>query len=403
MVGVARTARLAVLLTGPALGISVVVTPEVLLGFVPMVLLVTTTVTVQLPLAGMVRPAKVSAVCPLVKLLLLAPTQVPPAFCAPLIDMLPSVSLKLAPVSGKPFVLANVKVIVLVPPDVIEVGENALAMVGSATTVRLTALLPAPAVGVSVVLTPLVLFGLVPSVLLVTTTVTVQLPLAGIVIPLKVRFVCPLVKLLLLAPVQVPPAFCAPLIAIPVRASVNVAFVCGIPSELDNVKVMVVVPPDTICVGENALAMVGGEADVTVRSAVLLTGPALGISVVVTPLVLFGLVPSVLLVTTTVTVQLPLAGMVTPLKVSAVCPLVKLLLLAPVQVPPAFCAPLIAIFASVSVNVAPVSAVLLLLDSVKVIVLVPPGLIWLGANALAMVGRATTVRLTVLLPVPIVV
>lgn len=60
---------------------------------------------------------------------------------------------------------------------------------------------------VCVVVTPLVVFGFTPSVVDVTTTVTVQLLLAGIEIPLKVNAVAAFAKLLLPAPVHVPPAF----------------------------------------------------------------------------------------------------------------------------------------------------------------------------------------------------
>jgi hypothetical protein len=53
---------------------------------------------------------------------------------------------------------------------------------------------------------PLVLFGLVPTELDVTSTVTVQVLPAGMVRPLKVRLVAALTKLFELAPVHVPPA-----------------------------------------------------------------------------------------------------------------------------------------------------------------------------------------------------
>ena len=64
-----------------------------------------------------------------------------------------------------------------------------MAMVGAASTVRLAVLLTAPAVGVSVVVTPEVEFGLTPGEVLLTTKVTVHEPLAGIVIPLKLKLV----------------------------------------------------------------------------------------------------------------------------------------------------------------------------------------------------------------------
>src|SRR5260370_1456783 len=56
MVGELFTGRVAVLMGEPAEGVCVVVTPDVVLGFPPTVLLVTLKVTVQLLLAGIVIP-----------------------------------------------------------------------------------------------------------------------------------------------------------------------------------------------------------------------------------------------------------------------------------------------------------------------------------------------------------
>ena len=62
--------------------------------------------------------------------------------------------------------------------------------VGGAKTERFAVLLAVPAVVVCVVVTPEVEFGFVPTVLLVTSKVTVQVTLfAGIVIPLKLSAV----------------------------------------------------------------------------------------------------------------------------------------------------------------------------------------------------------------------
>src|SRR5260370_124813 len=61
-------------------------------------------------------------------------------------------------------------------------------MVGDAFTVRVAILLGEPADGVCVVVTPDVALGFPPTVLLVTLKVTVQLLLAGIVIPVKLIF-----------------------------------------------------------------------------------------------------------------------------------------------------------------------------------------------------------------------
>jgi hypothetical protein len=117
-----------------------------------------------------------------------APVQVPPAFCAPLIAIFESVSVKVAAVSALVFVFDRVKVSVDVPPTVIVAGLKAFEIVGFVRTVRSTDAEPVPKVVCDVVI-PLVLLGCVPTVLEVTSTVTVQLPLAGIVRPLNVRLV----------------------------------------------------------------------------------------------------------------------------------------------------------------------------------------------------------------------
>jgi hypothetical protein len=101
--------------------------------------------------------------------------------------------------------------------------------------------------------------------------------------------------------------------------------------------------------------------------AVLLAAPAVGVCVVLTPEVVLGSEPTVELVTLNVTVQLPLAGIVIPLKLSAVAPAVNELGVVPTQVPPTE-PPTALIFESVSVNAPPVSGELLLLDTVSVIV-----------------------------------
>ena len=119
----------------------------------------------------------------------------------------------------------------------------------------------------------------------------------------------------------------------------------------------------------------------------MLAVPAVGVCVVVTPDVLFGFPPVWLLVTLKVTVQLPDAGMLIPVKLNAVWPAVNDEGAVPVQVPPT--APATAlIFTSVSVNAPPVSAVPLEFDSVRVTTEFPPETIEVGLNALAMVGDA---------------
>jgi hypothetical protein len=104
---------------------------------------------------------------------------------------------------------------------------------------------------------------------------------------------------------------------------------------------------------------------------VLLAVPAVGVSAVVTPDVAFGCEPTVLLVTAKVTVQFPLAGIVIPLKLSAVAPAPRVFVFAPRQVPAA-APPTALILASVSVNEALVRSAALLLLRVRVTVELPP-------------------------------
>src|ERR1017187_8650049 len=66
-------------------------------------------------------------------------------------------------------------------------------------------LLTDPAVDVCVVATPEVWLLLPPKLALVTVKVTVQLPLVGIKIPVKLRAVWPPLKEVGVVPVQVPP------------------------------------------------------------------------------------------------------------------------------------------------------------------------------------------------------
>src|SRR5271169_4179082 len=118
------------------------------------------------------------------------PTQVP-LTAPPTALMFASASVNAPPVSAEALLLPSVSVTVEVPPCAIVVGLNALTMVGDArlVTVRLAVLLTAPAVGVCVVVTPEVVFGCDPTVLLVTANVTVQLPLDGMLIPVKLSAV----------------------------------------------------------------------------------------------------------------------------------------------------------------------------------------------------------------------
>jgi len=271
-----------------------------------------------------------------------------------------------------------------------------LAIVGRFNTTRLAVLLAVPTTGVCVVVTPDVVFGLAPCVLLVTAKVTVQLPLAGIVMPVKLKAVAPAANVFGVVPVQAPPT-APPTALILLSVSVNAPPVSAEALLLFNVSVTVEVPPGAIVFGANAFAIVGAAR--TVRLAVLLAAPTVGVCVVVTPDVVFGCTPGVLLITAKVTVQLLLAGIVMPVKLNAVAPAASVFGVVPTQVPPT-APPTALMFVSVSVNAAPVSVKALLLLKVSVTVELPPTWIKAGTKALAMVGRATTVRLAMLLTAP---
>ncbi len=200
------------------------------------------------------------------------------------------------PVKATVFDAGLVIVIVKVetPFKVIEDGVKLFAICGVPVTVNVAVLLAAPAVVVCVVVTPDVVFGLIPATLLVTEKVTVQLLLAGIVIPLKLKAVAPADKLLGDVPVHVPPI--APATAlILIRVSVNDAFVKADALLFDNVSVTTDVPPETIEVEPKALAIVGGA--MTVKFAVAAV-PGLLLAVV-TVLVVFVFNPTLAPVTVT--------------------------------------------------------------------------------------------------------
>ena len=115
IVGNAKTDRFAVLLAAPATGVCVDVTPEVVFGLTPTVLLVTEKITVQEPLAGIVMPVKLNAVAPAPKVFGVVPAQVP-LTAPPTALIFVSVSLNAAPVRLLPLLLLNVSVTVEVPP-----------------------------------------------------------------------------------------------------------------------------------------------------------------------------------------------------------------------------------------------------------------------------------------------
>jgi len=122
-------------------------------------------------------------------------------------------------------------------------------------------------------------------VLLVTLKITVQLLLAGIVIPVKLRAVALAARVFGVVPTQVPVT--APPVALMfARVSVNAPPVRAELLLFVNVNVTAEFPPEGIDAGLNALVIVG-EVN-TVKLAVLLAAPAAVVCVVVTPEVVFG-------------------------------------------------------------------------------------------------------------------
>jgi hypothetical protein len=201
------------------------------------------------------------------------PTQLP-VTAPPTALILLSVSVNEAFVRVDALALPSVSVTVEVPPLWIAPGAKALAIVGRLNTTRLAVLLAAPGEGVWVEVTPDVVFGLVPCVLLVTAKVTVQELLAGIVMPVKPRAVAPAASVFGVVPTQVPPT-APPTALMFVSVSVKAAAVSAEAFELLKVKVTVDVPPGVIVPGANDFAIVGGAT--TYRLAVLLTAPAVGV------------------------------------------------------------------------------------------------------------------------------
>lgn len=116
IVGAVRTVRFAVLLTAPAVGVCVVVIPEVMFGWTPGTLLVTAKLTVHEPAVGITIPVKLKAVAPAAN----APGVVPkhvPTTNPPAALILTSVSVKAPPDRRVAFELLNVSVTIEVPPD----------------------------------------------------------------------------------------------------------------------------------------------------------------------------------------------------------------------------------------------------------------------------------------------
>jgi hypothetical protein len=111
------------------------------------------------------------------------------------------------------------------------------------------------------VVTPDVVFGCTPMELLVTEKMTVQLPFAGIEIPVKANAVAPAAKVLGVVPAQVP-VTAPPAALILASVSLKAALVSALPLLLLNVSVTVELVPTWIDAGANPLAIVGGASTV---------------------------------------------------------------------------------------------------------------------------------------------
>lgn len=143
-------------------------------------MLVTAKVTVQFPLFGIVMPLKLKAVAPADRVFGDVPTQVPPT-APPTALIFDKVSVNAAPVNAPVgLLLVKVSVTVDIPPEAIEVGAKALAIVGGAMTVMpALAVAPAPS---SVVESGTELF-FTPAVVPVTLTLNAQFEFAAKVAP----------------------------------------------------------------------------------------------------------------------------------------------------------------------------------------------------------------------------
>src|SRR5215470_16216438 len=392
IVGASATLRLAEpVLPWPPL---VEVTLPVVLFFIPTVVPVMLTTTVQVPLAGMVPPLNVSVVSPAVGAKA-PPQEVLAPGVAATCNPDGSASVNPTPVSDTVefgFIMVNVSVVV--PLSAMLDEPNDLLIEGGATTVMLAdALLPVPPF-VEVTLPDVLFFT--PAVVPVTSTITVQVPLGEMVPPLNVSVVSPAFG------AKVPPQeVLAPGVAATCNpegsASVN-------PTPLSDtvefgfiiVKVSVVVPPTGMVEAPNPLLIDGGPTTVMLAEAVL---PWFELVAVTFPLRLF-FTPALVLVMLTETVQVPLGAIEPPLKLSVVSPAFG------ANVPPqevlapgvaATCNP----DGSASVNPTPLSVVVLFgFIIVNVSVVVPFSGMVGEPNPLLIEGGPTTVSVAVLLVEP---
>lgn len=307
-----------------------------------------------------------------------------------------NVSVNATPVSATvAFGLVRVNVSVVVWPIGTVADPNALLIVGGARTIIVAVLLanPVPPLDED---RALVMLLFTPAATPVTSTVTVQVPDAATVPPLKVIELLPAVAVTippqlvlvfgLLATLR--PAGRESVNPTPIKATVEFGLVI--------VKVTVAVPPNGTVGALNALLMLPGATTVTV--AVLLVDPVPVSFEVIAPDVLF-ITPAAVPVTVTMKLHEPPAAIDPPESVIVLPPVTATE--PPPQVendPFGTVSPA----GRVSVNPTPViPSVALVLVIVKVRLVVPPNGIVKAPNALARVGGVATVTVAVLLVVPV--
>ena len=223
-------------------------------------------VQVEGPTAALTPLATVMVPLPLVAVIVGVPPQVLESpFGVPMTAPAGSASVKVSPVrAGAPAGFAIVKVRTEFCPTPTVVGLNALVSVGSACTVSVAL---TPVVSTRCVAEMLAAFVLlyVPTVLLVTSTVTVHEACAAfIVAPVTVMTPLPAVAVTTPVPLgQLEVTFGVAAITT-LAGSVSVKLIpdwAGLPAPFVSVKVSVEVPPCPIVAGAKALA---SEACVTV-------------------------------------------------------------------------------------------------------------------------------------------
>ena len=142
------TVNVAALLTEPAVPISVLVTPPLVLTYDPATLDVTLTVTAHVELAATVPPLKATDPAAAAAVTTPPVQVVVPLGVAALTKLLGYVSVKLNPLNGKLFGLVIVRVKRLTSPELMEAKLKLLVIVGLDKTTKFTGPEPVPAIGV---------------------------------------------------------------------------------------------------------------------------------------------------------------------------------------------------------------------------------------------------------------